>query len=287
MLPALFKTMRPHQWVKNVFVLAPLVFARELVNPAFAPRGFAAFAVFCVLSSSVYVLNDLVDVEADREHPKKKHRPIASGKLSIEAARTAFVVLLSIAIGGGALLGHEFLFSAMAYLILNLAYSFALKKVAYLDVVALAGCYELRVLAGAFAADVPASVYLLVETFLLSSFLGLGKRAHELAHVSAGGTRAALRSYSPVVLKGLLAITGLASVVTYTVYTMDPHTISMFGTPYLVYTSVFMLVGVGRFVQLVQSADAESPTEAMLRDKLFVVTGVLGAIAVVVLIYAT
>jgi 4-hydroxybenzoate polyprenyltransferase len=273
--------------VKNLFVLAPLVFARELFNPAFAFRGFAAFAVFCVLSSSVYVLNDLVDVEADREHPKKKHRPIASGKLSIEAARTAFVVLLSIAIGGGALLGHEFLFSAMAYLILNLAYSFALKKVAYLDVVALAGCYELRVLAGAFAADVPASVYLLVETFLLSSFLGLGKRAHELAHVSAGGTRAALRSYSPGVLKTLLAITGLASVVTYTVYTMDPHTIAMFGTPYLVYTSAFMLVGVGRFVQLVQSADAESPTEAMLRDKLFVVTGVLGAIAVVVLIYAT
>lgn len=287
MLPALLRTMRPHQWVKNLFVLAPLVFARELTNGAFALRGFAAFAVFCVLSSSVYVLNDLVDVEADREHPKKKHRPIASGKLSIEAGRTAFVVLLSIAIAGGALLGHEFLFAAMAYLILNLAYSFALKKVAYLDVVALAGCYELRVLAGAFAADVPASVYLLVETFLLSSFLGLGKRAHELAHLGGGGTRAALRSYSPKVLRALLAITGLATVVTYTVYTLDPHTVAMFCTPYLVYTSVFMLVGVGRFVQLIQSADTESPTEAMLRDKLFVVTGIVGAIAVVVLIYAT
>jgi len=285
MIPALLRTMRPHQWVKNLFVLAPLVFARELFNPAFAFRGFAAFAVFCVLSSSVYVLNDLVDVEADREHPKKKHRPIASGKLSIEAARTAFVVLLSIAIGGGALLGHEFLFSAMAYLILNLAYSFALKKVAYLDVVALAGCYELRVLAGAFAADVPASVYLLVETFLLSSFLGLGKRAHELAHVSSGGTRAALRSYSPGLLRALLAITGLATVVTYTIYTLDAHTVAMFGTRSLVYTSIFMLIGVGRFVQLVQSSDADSPTEAMLRDKVFVATGIVGAIAVVAIIY--
>ncbi len=287
MLPALLRTMRPHQWVKNLFVLAPLVFAREMLNPAFALRGFAAFAVFCVLSSSVYVLNDLVDVESDREHPKKKNRPIASGRLSIEAGRTAFVVLLSIAIGSGALLGHEFLFAAMAYLILNLAYSFALKKVAYLDVIALAGCYELRVLAGAFAADVPASAYLLVETFLLSSFLGLGKRAHELAHLGGGTTRAALRSYSPGALRALLGITGLATVVTYTVYTLDARTREMFGTDYLVATSVFMLVGVGRFVQLIQSADTESPTEAMLRDKLFVATFILGAIAVVALIYAT
>jgi 4-hydroxybenzoate polyprenyltransferase len=287
MLPALLKTMRPQQWVKNVFVLAPLVFARELTNPDYAVRGFGAFAVFCVLSSSVYVLNDLVDVEADRTHPKKKHRPIASGRLSIEAARTAFVVLLSIAIGGGALLGHEFLFAAMAYLILNLAYSFALKKVAYLDIVALAGCYELRVLAGAFATEVPASGYLLLETFLLSSFLGLGKRAHELRHLGSGETRAALRSYSPRMLDALLAITGLASVVTYTVYTLDPHTIAMFCTPHLVYSSIFMLVGVGRFVQLIRSADTESPTEAMLRDKLFVATGIVGAIVVLVLIYAT
>ncbi|MFO0683650.1 MAG: decaprenyl-phosphate phosphoribosyltransferase [Sandaracinus sp.] len=287
MLPALFRTMRPHQWVKNLFVLAPLIFARELTTPAYALRAFAAFAVFCVLSSSVYVLNDLVDVEADREHPKKKHRPIASGKLSIEAARTGFVVLLSLAIGGGALLGYSFLFAAMAYLILNLAYSFALKKVAYLDVVALAGCYELRVLAGAFATDVPASEYLLVETFLLSSFLGLGKRAHELSNLSGGGTRAALRGYSPRALKVLLAVTGLATCVTYTVYTLDPHTIEMFHTPYLAVTSVFMFVGVGRFVQLVQSSDAESPTEAMLKDRIFVLTGILGAIVVLALIYAS
>lgn len=285
MVPALFKTMRPVQWVKNVFVLAPLVFGGELLTPAFALRGAGAFAVFCVLASSVYVLNDLVDVESDREHPKKKHRPIASGKLSIEAARTAFVVLLSIAIGGGALLGHEFLFAAMAYLILNLAYSFALKKVAYLDVVALAGCYELRVLAGAFAADVPASVYLLVETFLLSSFLGLGKRAHELAHLGGGETRKALRGYSPGALKALLALTGLATVVTYAMWTLDAHTIAMFGTPYLVYTTPFMIIGVGRFVQLIQHADTESPTEAMLRDKLFVATFIVGAIVVLALIY--
>jgi 4-hydroxybenzoate polyprenyltransferase len=287
MLVGLVRTMRPHQWVKNLFVLAPLVFARELLNAQYALRAFAGFAVFCVLSSSVYVLNDLVDVEADREHPKKKHRPIASGKLSIEAGRTAFVVLLGIAILGGALVDVKFLFVAMAYLILNLAYSFALKKVAYLDVIALAGCYELRVLAGAFAADVPASWYLLVETFLLSSFLGLGKRAHELAHLGGGATRAALRGYSPGALRVLLSATGLATVVTYTVYTLDAHTIAMFGTRYLVVTSVFMLIGVGRFVQLIRSADTESPTEAMLKDKVFVATFIIGAIVTVGLIYAT
>jgi hypothetical protein len=133
---------------------------------------------------------------------------------------------------------------------------------------------------------VPASVYLLVETFLLSSFLGLGKRAHELAHLSSGGTRAALRSYSPNVLRALLALTGLATVATYTAWTLDAHTTTMLGTDYLVVTAPFMLVGVIRFVQLVQSADTESPTEAMLRDKIFVVTGILGAIVVLGLIYS-
>jgi decaprenyl-phosphate phosphoribosyltransferase len=279
--------MRPHQWVKNLFVLAPLVFARELTNLEIAAHAFAGFACFCVLSSAVYVLNDLVDVDADREHPTKKKRPIASGKVSIEAARSFFVVLLVIAIAGSALLGTPFLLVAMGYLTNNLAYSFGMKKVAYLDVLSIAGGFELRVLAGAYAAAVPASTYLLLFTFLLASFLGLGKRRHELAHVSAAGeTRAALRAYDPRIVTGLLAVTGIATVVVYTVYTLDEHTIAMFGTRYLVATTAFLLVGVGRFVQLAGKADADSPTDAMLRDKLFLVTFVLGAICVLALIYA-
>ncbi len=287
MLPGLVRTMRPHQWVKNVFVLAPLVFARELTNLEIAPRAFAAFACFCVLSSAVYVLNDLVDVDADREHPTKKLRAIASGRISVDVARSFFVALLVVAIGGSALLGMPFLLVAMGYLTNNLAYSFGLKKIAYLDVLSIAGGFELRVLAGAYAASVPASSYLLVFTFVLACFLGLGKRRHELANAPAGETRAALRAYDPRIVTGLLVVMGIATVVVYTIYTLDPRTIAMFGTPHLVYTSPFMLVGVARFVQLTQKADAESPTDAMLRDKLFLVTLVLGAIAVFALIYAT
>ena len=204
MLPGLLRTMRPHQWVKNLFVLAPLVFARELTNPGIAAHAFAGFACFCVLSSAVYVLNDLLDVEADREHPTKKNRPIASGKVSSDAGRSFFVVLLLIAITGSALLGMPFLLVSMGYLTNNLAYSFGLKKVAYLDVLSIAGGFELRVLAGAYAASVPASSYLLLFTFLLACFLGLGKRRHELAHVSGGQTRAALRAYDPRIVTGLL-----------------------------------------------------------------------------------
>jgi decaprenyl-phosphate phosphoribosyltransferase len=287
MFPGLVRTMRPHQWVKNLFVLAPLVFARELTNVTIAGYAFAGFACFCVLSSAVYVLNDLVDVEADREHPTKKNRAIASGKLSIEVARSFFVGLLVLAIAGSALLGMPFLLVAMGYLTNNLAYSFGLKKIAYLDVLSIAAGFELRVLAGAFAASVPPSSYLLLETFLLACFLGLGKRRHELAHVSAAGeTRAALRAYDPRIVTGLLGVTGIASFAVYTIYTLDPHTIAMFGTEYLAVTSVFMLVGVTRFVQLTQKTDADSPTDAMLKDKLFMATFVLGAITVVALIYA-
>lgn len=279
--------MRPHQWVKNVFVLAPLVFARELTDPHIAARAFAGFLCFCVLSSAVYVLNDLVDVEADREHPTKKNRPIASGKVSMDVARSFFVLLLLVAISGSALLGTPFLLVTMGYLTNNLAYSFGLKKVAYLDVLSIAVGFELRVLAGAYAAAVTASNYLLVFTFVLACFLGLGKRRHELAHVSAEGeTRAALRAYDPRIVTFLLAVTGLAAVVVYTVYTLDEHTIAMFGTRYLVSTSPFMVIGVGRFVQLTTRTDADSPTDAMLKDKLFVATFVLGAILVVALIYA-
>jgi decaprenyl-phosphate phosphoribosyltransferase len=278
--------MRPHQWVKNLFVLAPLVYARQLTNLDRALPAFAGFACFCVLSSAVYVLNDLLDVDADREHPTKKHRPIASKQVSVDAARSFFVVLLAIAIGGSALLGMPFLLVAMGYLTNNLAYSFGMKKVAYLDVLSIAGGFELRVLAGAFAASVPASSYLLVFTFLLACFLGLGKRRHELAHVSVGETRAALRAYDPRIVMGLLMVTGLATVAVYTIYTLDEHTIAMFGTPYLVVTSVFVLVGVGRFVQLTEKTDADSPTDAMLRDKLFLATFVLGAVCVFALLYA-
>ena len=280
--------MRPHQWVKNVFVLFPLVFARELfTDQAATLRAFGGFVVFSLVASSVYILNDLVDVKEDREHPTKRERPIASGKVTEAQARGAMIALVAAAVTGALLLGLPFLATTLGYLVLNLTYSFGLKRVAYVDVLCIAGGFELRVLSGAFAADVPASTYLLVVTFLLASFLGFGKRAHELAQQEGGtATRSALRAYRPGVVAALLLFTGVSTVFVYAIYTLDPHTIEAFGTSYLVYTTAFLLIGVLRFVMLVRSKTGhDSPTEMMLRDPAFVANGVVGALAILGVIY--
>lgn len=294
MLTGLLRTMRPHQWVKNLVVLAPLVFARELFDVDALLRALAGFALFCVLAGTVYVLNDLVDVEADRQHPKKKHRPIASGQVSEAQAKGALVVLATIAIAGGIALGWGFLAASLGYLALNLAYSFKLKKIAYVDVLCIAGGFELRVLGGSFAAEVPPSAYLLVVMFLAATFLGLGKRAHELAAMEAhagaktAATRAALGAYDLRVLMPLLYATGLATLATYVVYTLDPHTIAAFGTRWLVVTVVFTTIGVLRFLYLVRrKADAESPTDAMLKDPAFLANLGAWALCVLLVLYFT
>lgn len=295
--------MRPPQWVKNLFVLAPLVYAQELFDVPALLRSLAAFVIFCVLAGAVYVLNDLVDVEEDRRHPKKKNRPIPSGQLKIEHARVALVVLTAGSFVGGFLLGIEFLLTVVGYFVLQLAYSFRLKKVAYVDVLCIAAGFELRVMAGAFAAGVPASHYLLIETFVLACFLGLGKRAHELAsyehrlaEAAAAGkstttiksTRKALGNYNARTLDALLLLSGSITVATYGIYTLDPGTIAMFGTRWLVVTTVFMGLGVFRFWMLVRrKTDAESPTDAMLRDPLFLANMAISSVAVLALVYLT
>jgi 4-hydroxybenzoate polyprenyltransferase len=289
MVLGLIKTMRPHQWVKNLFVLAPLIFAKELDDVPMLIRALLGLVSFCLLASAVYILNDLADAELDRAHPIKKNRPIASGKLSERNARIAGVVLVVTALGLGMVLGWAFAAAAFAYLVQNVAYSFGLKRVAYVDVLMIAAGFELRVLAGAFAAEVPPSVYLLVVTFLLALFLGLGKRMHELRQGDdAHKQRGVLRQYGERPLKVLLYVTGLSTVATYAVYTLDPVTRHTFGTNYLVVTTAFTLFGVLRFLHLVmRRPHAESPTEEMLKDKLFLANLVLWGVAVIAVIYTT
>lgn len=289
MVRGLVRTLRPKQWVKNVFVLAPVVYAQELFDVPRVVGALAGFACFCLLASAVYVLNDLMDVEADRAHPVKKNRPIASGEVSEGAAKAVMIVLAIVALGAGWLLGPWFFAAAGGYLANNVAYSFGLKRVAYLDVLSIAGGFELRVLAGAYAADVPPSAYMLLVTFLLATFLGLGKRMHELVQQERSGSttsRKVLAHYNKGLVTVLLWITSIATVAAYVVYTLDPDTRAHFGTDFLVVTSVFALFGVLRFVHLVRHRpDAESPTEEMLRDVPFVLNGVLGAITLIAIIY--
>lgn len=265
------KTIRPHQWVKNVFVLAPVVFAKEIFSPLLLFRAVGAFSVFCLLAGAVYTINDLADVEADRAHPVKRHRPIASGRVPVPVARVLAVLLILLALGGAAYGPLPFLIVAATYFGLNLAYSFKLKHVAYIDVSIIAAGFVLRVMAGGYATRIDVSNYLLLCTALLALFLGFGKRRHEVAMARAGKQRAALESYTRRGLDVSLGITALLTVITYVAYTLDPHTRAFFHTDYLWVSVVFVIAALARFLHLVRNRpNAESPTQEILRDGPFV-----------------
>ena len=282
------RTVRPHQWVKNLFVLAPVVFAKHLTDPVLIRGAIGAFGVFCVLSGAVYTLNDLVDIEADRVHPVKRHRPIASGVVPPAVAKAMAVVLLLLAFAGAALLSAALALVAAVYFAQNLAYSFRLKRVAYVDVACIAFGFVLRVLAGGYATGTPLSGYMIACTALLALFLGFGKRRHELGSAQATKQRQALRAYSARTLNVALALTGLAAVAVYFAYTLDPGigTQHFFQSPWVSATTVHPLFGVGRFLQLVGGRPkAESPTQEMLRDSAFMLNIALWVAEVIVIVY--
>ena len=299
-LRGLVKTMRPHQWVKNLFVLAPMFFAKDLVSTSaqgkpqldleISVRAVAGTAVFCLLAGAVYTINDLVDVEADRVHPVKRFRPIASGVVPENLARAAAIGLVVLSLGLGVLLDKRFALVALVYFIENILYSFKLKNVAFLDVGLISFGFVLRVVAGGFATGTHVSGYMLACTALLALFLGFGKRRHELAGEHAGKQRAALKAYSANALNVALALTGAATAVTYVAYTLDVDTQAFFQSKYLWMTAPFTIAGIVRFLMLVsgkagRGRRAESPTQEMLRDVPFVLNLVLWVIVVAALVY--
>jgi 4-hydroxybenzoate polyprenyltransferase len=297
----LVKTIRPHQWVKNVFVMAPMVFHKDLLGTAasgdpmlnlkVAGKALLAWGVFSLLAGAVYTINDLVDVEADRVHPVKRERPIASGAVPQSIAKVFAAFLVACTLGVSFFkLSTGFALVAALYLIENLAYSFKLKKVAFLDVGLIAFGFVLRVVAGGLATDTKVSGYMLGCTALIALFLGFGKRRHELEGEHAGKQRAALEAYSRRSLTGALAITGLATAVTYVAYTLDKDTESFFQSDKLWLTVPFTVFGIVRFLFLVsgrggQGLKSESPTQEMLSDVPFVLNLVLWVIAILAIVY--
>jgi decaprenyl-phosphate phosphoribosyltransferase len=287
-LGGVVRTVRPHQWVKNVFVLAPIVFAKEVFDALLLERATAAFFVFCLLAGAVYAMNDLADIEADRQHPVKRFRPIASGRVPVPVARGLAAVLVVGSLSWAYTLRPEFALVAAVYFAQNVAYSFKLKHVAYLDVGFIAAGFVLRVMGGGYATRTPVSNYLLLCTALLALFLGFGKRRHELSAAAGKASlqRAALEQYTERGLDLALAITGIATVATYLVYTLDPHTQAVFRTEHLWPSAVFVLLGVARFLQLVRSRPkSESPTQEMLRDGPFVGIVLLWVVLVMWVVY--
>jgi 4-hydroxybenzoate polyprenyltransferase len=300
LVKGLIKTIRPHQWVKNLFVAAPMFFHKDVflstpagpaLNLTVTGRAALATAVFCLLAGSVYTINDVVDVEADRAHPVKRHRPIPSGVVPLPLAKTMAAALVMISLGVGFLLDWRFVAVAALYFVENVAYSFKLKKVAFLDVGLIAFGFVLRVIAGGLATDTHVSGYMLACTALLALFLGFGKRRHELAGSHAGKTRASLEAYTPAALNVALGISGTATAATYVAYTLDPDTRAFFNSDWLWLTAPFTVFGIVRFLMLVSGRagrgrkKSELPTQEMLSDVPFVLNLVAWVIVVVAVVY--
>ena len=288
---AIVLTLRPHQWVKNLFVAAPLVFAKHLEDGPYLWRAAVAVAAFCALSGAVYAFNDVLDVEADRAHPRKRNRPIASGQLGQRTAVIMAVVLAVAALGACLALSWQTAAWAAGYTAMNLAYSLKLKHVAFVDVLLIASGFMARVGAGGAAIAVEPSRWLLVCTGLLATYLALGKRAHELSLASregreAASTRAALAGYRLSWVRLGMGVLGAATVAAYVLYTVDEHTRTFFGTRELPWSAPFCAFGIARFawLALVQPG-SDSPTDAMLRDPSFLLNLAAWAVVILVIVY--
>src|SRR5690554_524410 len=275
-------TLRPHQWVKNLFVLAPLFFSKSFMAPDKAVLALAAGLLFCAAAGTVYLFNDIFDIEKDRRHPTKRSRPIPSGELPVSVARAAAIVLGIGTIAGSFALGVPVGITVTLYLVMNFAYSFSLKNIAFLDVSIIATGFVLRVLAGAFAIDVFISEWLIACTFFLALYLGLGKRDHELQMKIRGeveNSRKVLERYREEHLDFAVLFVAGMTIAIYTIYTLtsalpaqplrSQHT--PFASPWLPITIPFAVFGITRFYQLIKKDSPESPTDLLLHDRIFII----------------
>ena len=282
------RALRPHQWVKNLFVFAALVFARKLTVTGAVLDSLQVFAAFCALASAIYLVNDVADLERDRVHPKKRTRPIASG---LVARRTALIMSAALAPVG---LGLAFLLNVKTgvvlsvYAAMNLAYSFKLKHVVLLDVFIIAFGFLLRVVAGAFAIGVGVSPWLLICTFFVALVLAFCKRRQELVTLGedAAAHRDNLASYSTVFIDKMISSLAAMTVMSYALYTIDARVMRRLGTDALVITVPLVLFGVFRYLYLVhQEGKGGSPTEVILTDRSVQAIALLLVATIVALIY--
>jgi 4-hydroxybenzoate polyprenyltransferase len=262
--------MRPEQWLKNGFVLAPIVFSGLVGDTDAWVRTILAVVAFCAASSAVYLINDVFDREADRQHPVKQNRPIASGEVSVATALVIAVVLVAAAIAISMWLGGWFPAVLIAYVLLVLLYSAVLKRAVFLDVLVVAAGFVLRVVGGAVAIDVPVSRWILVVTYLLALYLALGKRRSELVllGVEAGNHRVVLGHYTlPMVDQAISVVLG-ATVLAYALYTVAPDTVAKVGSEGLLATVPIVLYGLFRYLYLLHRHElGGSPTKALLTDR--------------------
>jgi 4-hydroxybenzoate polyprenyltransferase len=287
MLLALLKTMRPKQWPKNGFVFAALIFDKQLTDPLAFSRTLLGFVLFCLVSSAVYIINDLTDVEADRQHPTKRKRPIPSGQLSPAVASGAVVLILVIAFPLAYLLSPLFALIILIYFLLNLAYSFWIKHIPILDVMVLASFYVLRVGAGVVLIQVARfSPWLYVFTIFLALYLGVGKRRAELTLLAEGANahRKVLEGYNIPLLDQLITIVSSATIFTYSLYTFSA--VNLPDNHAMMLTIPFVIYGIFRYLYLIQiEQSGGAPEEVLFSDRPLQLTLLLWGLAVLIIFY--
>lgn len=274
-LSSIIKLMRPHQYIKNCFIFLPLFFAAQITDTALLLNAVVAFLAFSLTASAIYVLNDYHDVEDDRRHPEKKNRPLATGVIT---KAQALIIMVLLFVAGTALMASVS-FTAMAillaYVTMNIAYSFHLKHVAILDVTIIAIGFVLRIFVGSAVTDIPLSMWIVIMTFLLALFMALAKRRDDvLIYLDTGKkARQAIDGYNLQFLDTAMAIMASVVIVAYTIYTTSTEVIARVQSEHLYLTALFVIVGVMRYLQIAfVEKDSGSPTRIILKDRFMQIT---------------
>ncbi len=292
------KLMRPEQWIKNVFVIVPLIFSKNLFNISLFSGSLLTFISFCFAASSIYVINDIADRDLDKIHPVKKNRPIAAGTVTIFEGWiiAATLVCMSFIL---MFLGNVHLAAMIPiilYIIINLLYSFGLKKIVLIDVFVIAAGFILRIIAGGYAIDVKISSWLIMTTLFISIFLGIAKRRSEFVQINNGldkikleaghSTRNVLEEYDLSLIDQILSISAASVIIAYALYTVSERTLQAFHTEALIFTTVFVVYGIFRYLYLIHKPGlGENPTSALIRDMPMVINIILFMVSVVAIIY--
>ncbi len=289
----LFKLIRPHQWLKNVFVMIPMFFGGSLLDPSDIRASVITFFAFSFIASSVYCFNDIIDVDADRRHPVKCKRPIASGAISVKSAWALMALMFLLSAGMVCLLDTythviQVGLVILVYYLLNILYCSKLKQYAIVDVCIIAFGFVLRVLAGGFATDIALSNWLVLMTFLLTLFLSFAKRRDDVLRMNETGEppRKNTIRYNLTFINQAITITASVTLVCYIMYTVSPEVVNRFHSDLLYLTSVFVLLGLLRYIQItVVDKKSGDPTKMMLRDRFTQCVVLVWALTFLVLIY--
>jgi len=283
-------SMRPRQWIKNLILFAGIIFARELDNPVFLLRTVEAFILFCLVSGGIYIFNDLFDYEKDKQHPRKRLRPIAAGEVPLQIAFLFATMLVTSAALLSILLEFTFGICILIYIIMMLAYSKGLKKLVILDILIISIGFVLRAYSGTVVnPGIQVSPWLLACTFFLAMFLALCKRRHELIFLdkAANTHREVLEEYSPEFLDQMIAIVTSSTVVSYALYTLSEETMRKFGTKTLILTFPFVIYGILRYLYLAyRKGEGGEPENLLLTDKPTIINILLWAVVVILAVYS-